>query len=228
MKILVIFMTALSALFGVGAVEYVKGDVVIQREGEWVGARKGIEFQSKDRFVTEKGTMARLKFDDGTLITLGSNTEFSVDSYLYEEDRTDSRARFSVGRGAFKAITGEIARIAPDNFTLKTNTATIGVRGTIVFGEVARGSADRFACPQGSVSVTTASGLKTTLKEGEMTTVAPNAAPTKPQPIDWSQFELADSPLPLIITAVTAVALIAAVTALIAIKKRRKSRKRRR
>jgi hypothetical protein len=209
-------------LFAVGTVEYVKGDVTIQREGEWVVAQKEMAFRSSDRFVTEKGSVARLKFDDGTLVTLGSNTNFMVDSYRYEEGQSASRAKFSIVSGAFKVITGKIAQVAPANFTLKTRTSVIGIRGTVIFGEVAKSGADRFACAKGALSVTATNGASAVLNAGEMTTVAPNAAPTKPQPIDWSLFELAGNPLVLIVAAAAIALIIGAAVAFIIIKRRAK------
>ena len=72
--------------------------------------------------------------EDKTVITLGSSSVLDIQEYL--NDAQQPKAKFKFNQGTFKSITGEIGKKAPENFNLETKTATIGIRGTIISGQV--------------------------------------------------------------------------------------------
>lgn len=80
------------------------------------------------RIVTASNGRVRLRFTDGTLITIGSDSSFAVEAF--RDDPADADASFSLERGVFRAITGQIGKIAPERFRLRTHNAVIGIRGT--------------------------------------------------------------------------------------------------
>jgi hypothetical protein len=226
MKKFLLFVALTIAAFAAGIIDDVKGEVVIQRKGEWIIARESMPFEAKDFFDVKANSRAKLKFDDGTRVTLGSNAQFSVDSYFYDKENPNkSNATFSVARGAFKTVTGQIAKIAPDKFALKTKTATIGVRGTIFYGLISPNGRDRFSCENGQVSVTATNGASVSLNANEMTTVAPNSAPSKPEKANWELFELAGDFNYLLFGAIVAIVVAVAIGAFFILRKKR-SRKR--
>jgi hypothetical protein len=71
--------------------------------------------------------------NDGAAISLGNNSQMTIDTY--EEDETAGQAVLSVVEGVFLAASGAISRLGPERFTIKTPVATLGVRGTEVWGE---------------------------------------------------------------------------------------------
>lgn len=84
-----------------------------------------------DLLETGAGTRAVLAFRDDSRITLGSNTRFRVDNFVYDEKNAgDGRFLVSVLRGTVRALTGLIAKANNRNVGFSTATATIGVRGT--------------------------------------------------------------------------------------------------
>lgn len=138
--------------------------------------------------VISTGKDARLEFslNDGSTVTLGGQTTFALDDF------SDAPARESIVMrmltGAFAATSGRIAAINPDAMTVATAVATIGIRGTTVWGgrltddfEVAllAGRAVRVTTRAGSVELTTV-GSGTSIASGDSPPTAPVAwAPAK-------------------------------------------------
>jgi len=84
-----------------------------------------------DLVETARGSQAVLAFRDDTRISLGSQTRFRVDNFVYDA-RNAGEGRFlaSVLRGSVRALTGLIAKANTRNVGFRTATATIGIRGT--------------------------------------------------------------------------------------------------
>lgn len=115
-----------------GKVQFVIGDVkLITRTGETRTLQKGAAVDEGDRIVTADGASAQIKMIDGGFIAVRPNTNIGFDTYRYagKEDGTEN-AVLSLLRGGFRTITGVIGRTNKQNYLVKTETATIGIRGT--------------------------------------------------------------------------------------------------
>jgi hypothetical protein len=84
-----------------------------------------------DVVETSRGSQGVLAFRDDSRVTLGSQTRFRVDNFVYD-DRNAGEGRFlaSVLRGSVRALTGLIGKSNQRNVGFSTATATIGIRGT--------------------------------------------------------------------------------------------------
>jgi hypothetical protein len=84
-----------------------------------------------DVIETGAGTRAVLAFRDESRLTLGANTRFRIDNFVFDA-RNAGEGRFLVSllRGSLRALTGLIAKSNNRNVGFSTATATIGVRGT--------------------------------------------------------------------------------------------------
>jgi hypothetical protein len=84
-----------------------------------------------DVVETARGGQAVLAFRDDTRITLGSQSRFRVDNFVYD-DKNAGEGRFlaSILRGSVRALTGLIGKANHANVGFSTATATIGIRGT--------------------------------------------------------------------------------------------------
>jgi len=84
-----------------------------------------------DVVETTRGSQGVLAFRDETRVTLGSQTRFRVDNFVYD-DKNAGEGRFlaSILRGSVRALTGLIAKSNNRNVGFSTATATIGIRGT--------------------------------------------------------------------------------------------------
>lgn len=84
-----------------------------------------------DVVETARGAQAVLAFRDDTRITLGSQTRFRLDNFVYDNGNAgDGRFLASILRGTVRALTGLIAKANNRNVGFSTATATIGIRGT--------------------------------------------------------------------------------------------------
>jgi hypothetical protein len=93
-------------------------------------ARKS-EVEQGDTLVAEKGTYAQIRFIDNSEITLRPDTTFKIEAFAYDEAKPDAdSASFSLVKGGLRSVTGLLGKRNKEKFSLKTPTATIGIRGT--------------------------------------------------------------------------------------------------
>ena len=93
-----------------------------------------------DRVATGADSRLRLKMNDGALLTLGSSSSITIEAW--NESETLGQAVVDVVEGVFLAASGAIARLGPDRMVVNTPAATLGIRGTEVWGDA---SPDRLA-----------------------------------------------------------------------------------
>lgn len=174
---LILLSTTLWA--GVGKVALLKGEATLERGVQKLALQNGTSLEEKDTIKTSKDAQVQLMFEDKTVITLGSESEFKIEEYL--NDTANPKAKFKFNQGTFKTITGQIGKTAPDNFTLETKTATIGIRGTIVTGRTSA-NGDAIGCTSGLIAVRTLGSQNFILvPAGKITFVTPGKDPTPPR-----------------------------------------------
>lgn len=111
-------------------VKTVENDAEIITSNKHVKAQLGSPIQLGDVLKTgENGTMG-ITFKDNTVMSLGNNSEITVDEYLYAPSQEQLGLVASVSKGTLHYISGVIAKLKPEAVSIKTNLATIGVRGT--------------------------------------------------------------------------------------------------
>jgi hypothetical protein len=89
------------------------------------------EVESGDTLVSEKNTYAQIKFIDNSEITLRPGTTFRIENFAYEAGKPEAdSAAFSLVKGGLRSITGLLGKRNKEKFSLKTPSATIGIRGT--------------------------------------------------------------------------------------------------
>ncbi|MBQ5946955.1 FecR domain-containing protein [Massilia sp. ST3] len=89
------------------------------------------EIESGDTLVSEKNTYAQIKFVDNSEITLRPGTTFKVEDFSFDQNKPeDDKASYSLVKGGLRSITGLMGKRNKEKFSLKTPTATIGIRGT--------------------------------------------------------------------------------------------------
>lgn len=94
------------------------------------------EVEGGDTLMTEKNTYAMVKFIDNSEITLKPNTTFKVEKFSYEADRPEGdSASFSLVKGGLRSVTGLLGKRNKEKFSMKTPSATIGIRGTTFTAE---------------------------------------------------------------------------------------------
>lgn len=135
--------------------------------------------------VISTGAGARLEFSlsDGSVVTLGERALFAVSDFEDAPARENIALRLLAG--AFKAASGSIATRNPNAMTVATNTATIGIRGTTVWGGTLD-TAFEVALLEGTVvTVTTRAGTVELNTVGQGTAV-PSADQPPDAPATWA------------------------------------------
>lgn len=149
------------------------------------GARRviqvGLDMQRNERVVTDAQGRTQMLFLDGSALTLGPNSDVTLDEFVYDPDSGRGKLALSASRGLFRLVGGKISKGAP--VEIRTPTATIGLRGGIAVIEV--GEATRAQFLFGDEMTIEAGGETQTLsRPGFEVTVVAGEAPSEPAPLN--------------------------------------------
>jgi hypothetical protein len=129
--------------------------------------------------VVSTGDMARLEitFADHTRLTLGEKAKLTLDRYVFDAAAGTRTIRFGMV-GAFRFISGQVAKLASSDVSITTSVATLGIRGTEFWGGPIDDQALGVFLIEGTVSVSNARGEQILSQPGQGTNIAtPGAAP---------------------------------------------------
>ncbi len=114
-----------------GEVEFSRGVGFAQTPGQTPRTLgKGLALKEGDRLTTSDSSTAIVRLQDGTRMTVRPNSDMVLQQYRFKENAADNTMVLELLRGGFRALTGLISKNAPNAARIKTNTATIGIRGT--------------------------------------------------------------------------------------------------
>ena len=150
MRLLIFFILSIYLYGAVGYISAIKGEVYLIRDSKESRAFKGLELEEQDILLTHRGK-AQIVFKDKTTVTIGRNTTFQIESYLFDKTK-NSKAKLRVDRGIFETLTGEIGKIARDNFKFQTKSLVVGIRGTHFQGEINH-HVEKVVCLRGEIFV---------------------------------------------------------------------------
>lgn len=141
--------------------------------------RVGIDVQANERVTTKADDRAHVVFLDGTALTVGPNSVLVIDKYVYDPDRKAGEMALSTTKGVFRFVGGSISKNS--EVTIKTPSATIGIRGGIATVDVAEGGATRAHFIYGdAMRVTGLGATQIATRSGSEITATPNAPPSPP------------------------------------------------
>ena len=163
-SLLIISLGITLSASSIAHVTAITGFADIKRDSENIKAILGSAIEQKDTILTKENSKLQVIFKDETIISIGKNSEFSVQEYLFEDNQTPI-VKFGMIRGALRTITGEIGNIAPQKFRVATKTATIGIRGTNFSIFVDDDGSTQAFCTFGAISVSIA-GITHTVNQG--------------------------------------------------------------
>ncbi len=83
-----------------------------------------------DTIISDSQSNAQILFLDQTVLTLGSDTELTIDEFIYDPESNEGSFVSNVKSGTVKFITGQISNKNPDNLEVKMPSGTLGARGT--------------------------------------------------------------------------------------------------
>jgi len=127
-----------------GVLAAANGQVTAQKAGDRSAPPRRLEIGAKlffeDEVVTAAGVQAQILLRDGTTFSIGENATLVLDEFVYDPATDNGAVGAVIKRGAFRFISGKIAKKQPSNMQVLAGNTAIAVRGTEVIGNVGGGS----------------------------------------------------------------------------------------
>jgi hypothetical protein len=130
--ILLIFsnMGAALADTSIGSVKKLNGTATVTRANAAAKVNLGDPVYMGDILKTGPAGSMGVTFKDNTMISIGPNTVYTIDEYVYQPK--DQKISFvsRVSKGTLNFVSGNITKIAPNSVKVNSSVGTIGIRGT--------------------------------------------------------------------------------------------------
>ena len=140
----VLFMATSAMAERVAMVIGVEGEVTVVREGNHLSLTRKETLYKADQILTGRDSAIELKMLDGSYINLGELAEMFIKELVYDPIKKDGFMDLEVAVGAFRIVSGSIAKLGPDLMQLKIPVATIGIRGTGLVGKASPEGAENW------------------------------------------------------------------------------------
>jgi hypothetical protein len=114
----------------IGFIKTVKGDAAVVTGEQSTPAVPGTALKKGQVLKTGSNASIGVTLKDNTLLSTGANTEFAVEDYQYAPGQERLSLLIRLTKGSLHYISGVIAKLKPENVSIKTPTSLIGVRGT--------------------------------------------------------------------------------------------------
>ena len=135
----------------VATVEAVQAPAWLDRGGVALPLAPGMELANGDVLRTGSGARAYLMLAEGSRVKLGENARFGLHTRSLQPQKS-FRAALDVLAGAFRYTTGKLRKSLPRDVAIRVGTATIGVRGTDLWGKTDR-DGDLVALIEGRIEI---------------------------------------------------------------------------
>lgn len=136
------------------AIEAVQSPAWRDRGGITVPLAAGMELQSGDVLRTGPGARAYLMLAEGSRVKLGEGAQFTFHSRSLLPEKS-FRGALDIVAGAFRFTTAKLKKALPRDVTIRVGTATIGIRGTDIWGKTDK-DGDLVALLEGRIEITRA------------------------------------------------------------------------
>ena len=141
----------------------------------------GLDMVRDERVVTGARGRTQMLFVDGSALTVGPDSEVTLDEFVYDPARGTGKLAFSASRGLFRFVGGKISKTA--EVTFRTPSALVGVRGGIAIIEVGESTRAQFLFGE-RMTVLAAGVLQEIGRPGFEVTAFPNRAPGAPAAVN--------------------------------------------
>ena len=92
-----------------------------------------------DEIITDNGVRAQILLRDGTTFSIGEGANLVLDEFVYDPQSGDGGIGVVIKKGAFRFVSGKIAKKTPQNMKVLAGSTAIAVRGTEVIGTIGGG-----------------------------------------------------------------------------------------
>lgn len=119
--------------FADGTLTHLSGPVSVQTaDGKTQSGKVGARVGTGDTVVTGSGAYVRMQMTDGGEMVMRPESQLKVESYKFNEQKpAEDNFVFRMLKGGLRTVTGLIGKRGNrDAYSLRTATATVGIRGT--------------------------------------------------------------------------------------------------
>ena len=186
--------TAIAAEF-IGVAAALRGDVIRVSAGSGGSDVGPVSSGSKiflgDEIEVATGGRMQIMLVDETVFTLGSGAKLTIDEFVYDPAAQSGSMTTQITKGAFRFVSGKLAKSGPQAMKVKLPSASISIRGTQVAGIVDDDGGSQivlvgpgpnsFGATLGAITVSNAFGSVDLTRPNFATTIAPDQPPAPPQ-----------------------------------------------
>jgi len=144
-----------TALAAEATIHGIQSPAWVERPDRIIAARPGFQLSPSDQLRTGAGGRIELDLADGSRFQIGERADVTMESLAMAQDE---RGEFldsviNVLKGAFRYTTKLVGRDRRRDLRIRAGTATIGIRGTDVWGAVSADGRSMMVLLEGSVTV---------------------------------------------------------------------------
>ncbi len=145
----------------VGAINELNGQATVTRtDGSVETITLGTVIYQGDIVETEGEGAVNIVFIDETSLAISQNAKLAIDEYVFDPATDSGTTDVSVLRGLFVFTSGLIGREDPDDVNIDTPMGSIGIRGTVIMGNLMTGE---ITVMEGAIVMTGFNGNQITL-----------------------------------------------------------------
>lgn len=121
---------------GIATIVEIKGQAKAVSSAGQRELKEGDALYLDETISTGADSSLQLEIADESLFTLSENTTLRMDLFDLDEEKKDGHLTATVAKGVFRFVSGQVAKVKPENVNIEVPSGTIGIRGTIVLGEI--------------------------------------------------------------------------------------------
>lgn len=159
----------------------------VKRDGMQTAVKPGMMLGAGDEVGTGGDGRLLIRLSEGSHVKLGENVSFEVRE-LQADDSGDSpfKGVWAVLRGAFRFTTSALGANRKRNIDISVGTATIGIRGTDVWGK-SNNQQDLVCLIEGHIEVTRGAAAPLPMEPLTVYTAPHDATPNPVVPVDMEE-----------------------------------------
>ena len=185
---------AIAAEF-IGVAAALRGDVIrvsaVEGDSGIGRVTSGTKIFLGDEIEVASDGRMQIMLVDETVFTLGSGARLVIDEFVYDPASQTGSMTTNITKGAFRFVSGKLAKSSPKAMKVKLPSASLSIRGTQVAGIVddEGGSQvvlvgpgpNNFGASLGAVTVTNSFGSVDLTRPNFATTILPDQPPATPE-----------------------------------------------
>ncbi len=161
---------------------------IIRTDGTEETITLGTEVFQGDVVETADGGAVNIGFIDDSEFAVSNNASISIDEFVFDPETEGGVQDFSVARGVFMYTSGLIGRENPDQVEIDTPVGAIGIRGTIIGGNINPDGESQVSVLEGAIVVRNDGGEQLLTNQFETVTLTSRSvAPSNVQQLDASR-----------------------------------------